>query len=321
MITTPTTFVVGAGASNDYGLPTSFQLRQEAHKLNSQHTAYPLIIEAKLCTPEQLNAILDDLRSQGTGSIDEFLFARQDDALTMRVGRALIALLLGIHFSDVSSPDSLVTEQSDWLGYIIDKMKTGARDCQAFVQGNEEVRFVTFNFDSIIEDRLEKAIRNLYRGNAEKQLRSAVEAIHRQIIHVHGQLPPPPGPLLPRRAFVDWDEWISWLSSAPSQICVVQDQIENNTLLATQRAVRRSKILCFLGFAYASDNLTRLDLPNAIDHGVEGEFIIRPVFGTAFGLRPGEKAWVMNKLANRPELGDESEGCFDFLRNHHIFRD
>ena len=316
MITTPTTFVVGAGASNDYGLPTSAQLRQEAHKLNPLFRAYPLILRANLCTPEQLNAILDDLRHQGTRSIDEFLFARQDDALTMSVGRALIALLLGSHFHKVSSPDALGAETPDWLGYIIDKMQSGARDCQAFVQGNEEVRFVTFNFDSIIEDRFEKSIRNLYLGNAEKQLRYAVEALHRQIIHVHGRLTPPPS-----HEFRADYQWVDWLSSAPSQIRVVQDQIEDTTLLATQRAVRRSKILCFLGFAYASDNLTRLDLPNAIDHGVEGEFIIRPVFGTAFGLLPGEKAWVMNKLANRPELGDESEGCFDFLRNHHIFRD
>ena len=310
MITTPTTFVVGAGASNDYGLPTSFQLRQEAHKLNSQHTAYQLIIAAKLCTPEQLNAILDDLRSQGTGSIDEFLFARQNDPRAMKVGRALIALLLGIHFHRVSSPDSLVTEQSDWLGYIIDKMKTGARDCQAFVQGNEEVRFVTFNFDSIIEDRFEKALRNLYLGNAEKQLRYAVEAIHRQIIHVHGQLPPPPS-----HEFRADHQWLDYLQYARSEVRVITDQIDPNILAAAQEAVRRSGIWCFLGFAYANDNLARLDLPTSL------RLAYRQTYGTAFGMRPGEQAWVTDKLANRPELGGEKEGCLDFLRNHHIFRD
>ena len=201
MITRPTTFVVGAGASNDYGLPTSVELRQEAHKLNPEDRAYQLILAAGLCTQQQLNNVLNDLRSQGTSSIDEFLFARQDDEITMKVGRALIALLLGSHFPDVRSPDSLVTEQSDWLGYIIDKMQSGARDCQAFFQGNEEVRFVTFNFDSIIEDRLEKALRNLYRGTADAHLQNVVNAIHRQIIHVHGQLTPPPSPILPFREF------------------------------------------------------------------------------------------------------------------------
>ena len=236
----------------------------------------------------------------------------------MRVGRALIALLLGSHFHKVRSPNSLVAKQSDWLGYIIDKMHSGARDCQALVQGNEEVRFVTFNFDSIIEDRLEKAIRNLYSGAAEGQLQNAVNAIRRQIIHVHGKLTPPPGRLHELRSGYIW---IEWLQSALLEIRVVMDQIEDNTLVATQQAVRRSAIVCFLGFAYASDNLKRLGFPNAINHGGGGEFIPRSTFGTAFGLRPGEKAWVTDKLANRSELGGESEDCFDFLRNHHIFRD
>ena len=319
MITTPTTFVVGAGASKDYGLPTSVELRQEAHKLNPRRTAYQLIIAAELCTPEQLNAILDDLRSQGTGSIDEFLFARQDDEITMKVGRALIALLLGSRFPGVISPDALGAEPPDWLGYIINKMHSGARNCEAFARGNAEVRFVTFNFDSIIEDRLEKALHNLY-GAADAHLQNAVKAIHGQIIHVHGQLTPPPGPLLPLREFGDSPEWIDWLSSAPSEIRVIMDQIESNTLAAAHKAVRRSEILCFLGFAYASDNLARLGLPDAIDRGVDGEIILRHIYGTAFGMRPGETAWVTDQLPGAV-LGGESDRCFDFLRNHHIFRD
>ena len=320
MIITPTTFVVGAGASNDYGLPTSVELRREAHNLNPQHEAYQLILTANLCTPEQLNKILDDLRSQGTRSIDEFLFARQDDAATMKVGRALIALLLASHFHSVSLPDAL-SGPRDWLGYIIEKMYSGAPNCDAFVQGNAEVRFVTFNFDSIIEDRLEKAIRNLYRGAADKQLRDTVGSIHSQIIHVHGQLTPPPHLPLRFDKFRDLSKLIDWMLSAPSEIRVVLDQIEHKTLLDTRQAVGRSQILCFLGFAYASENLTRLGLPDGIDRDVDGEIVRRHIFGTAFGMRSGEVAWVMDKLTNRAVLGDESENCLDFLRNQYIFRD
>ena len=320
MITTPTTFVIGAGASKDYGLPTSVELRNEAHDLDPQHAAYQLVLEAKLCTPEQLNNMLDDLRSQGTRSIDTFLFARQDDAITVKVGRALIALLLANHFPNVSSPDALGAQPPDWLGYLIERMHSGASNCEAFVQGNAEVRFVTFNFDSIIEDRLDKALRNLYRGAAEARLQTAVKAIQSQIIHVHGQLEPPPRSPLRLDEFWDSSELIDWLLSALSEIRVVLDQIEHDTLLAAKRAVRRSEILCFLGFAYASENLTRLNLPNAIDRGTDGELVVRHIFGTAFGMRQGEAAWVTARLTDRAVLGAETEGCFDFLRNHHIFR-
>ena len=50
MITTPTTFVIGAGASKDYGLPISSDLRKEAHGLLPQHSVYQLIHEAGLPT-------------------------------------------------------------------------------------------------------------------------------------------------------------------------------------------------------------------------------------------------------------------------------
>ena len=316
MITIPTTFVVGAGASNDYGLPTSAELRMEANHLAPHDTVYQLIIGSGLCTPEKLNNVRDDLRSQGTISIDEFLFARQDDPVAMKVGRALISLLLAKHFHKVKSPDSLGNIPPDWLGYIIRKMQTGAPDCDAFARVNAEVRFVTFNFDSIIEDRFEKAIRNLYRGAAEPQLEETVSAIHGQIIHVHGQLP-----LLPNSQFQLSSEWIIWLPSALSQIRVVLDEIEPNTLVATQRAVKRSEILCFLGFAYAKDNLTRLGLPEAIDRGVNGNLVDRDIFGTAFGMRPGETDAVKNRFANHVKLGDEPQRCFDVLRSHYIFRD
>ena len=182
------------------------------------------------------------VRAQGR---DEFLYARQDDAITMKVGRALIALLLASHFSKVSSPDALGGPR-DWLGYIIEKMYSGAPNCEAFVRGNAEVRFVTFNFDSIIEDRLEKAILNLYRV-AEEQLRDTVGTIHSQIIHVHGQLTLPPHSPSLSDEFSDWSKLIDWTLSAPSEIHVVLDQIEQNTLLDTRRAVGRSQILCFPG--------------------------------------------------------------------------
>ena len=314
MITTPTTFIIGAGASTDYGLPTSAELRQEAHRLEPGNPAYQLIHSASICIPEKLNTVLDDLRKHGTDSIDEFMYDRQADALAMKVGRALIAVLLGSKFSDVYSPDSLGAEDLDWLGYIIKMMRADASNCEEFVRGNTEVRFVTFNFDSVIEDRFEKAIRNLYHGAPEARLQAAVSAVQDQIIHVHGRLPSPPG----HKFSADF-QWLDWLKSALSEIHVIMDEIEDDTKNATHDAVKRSKILCFLGFAYASDNLKKLGLPKAHDLGVDGKPTYRRIFGTAFGMRPGETASAIGKLVNSGR-GSENEHCRDFLRNHHIFR-
>ena len=97
------------------------------------------------------------------------------------------------------------------------------------------------------------------------------------------------------------------------------DQIDADILADAQEAVKRSASLCFLGFAYADENLKRLGLPEASHRGVDGEFIRRPIYGTAFDMRKGEIMSVMDNLPGA-ELGGETEGCFDFLRNHHVFR-
>jgi|KBSSwiStaDraftv2_1062776.scaffolds.fasta_scaffold2010894_1 hypothetical protein len=52
-----------------------------------------------------------------------------------------------------------------------------------FAEGNREVRLITFNFDSLIEQRLERDFQKLYPDNATL----AIDAI--PVHHVHGRLP------------------------------------------------------------------------------------------------------------------------------------
>jgi hypothetical protein len=59
-----------------------------------------------------------------------------------------------------------VPEEDDWLGEIIDQMSDRANCRRDFDAGNSEVRFITFNFDSIIEDRLNRACDSYTKGQA-----------------------------------------------------------------------------------------------------------------------------------------------------------
>lgn len=67
----------------------------------------------------------------------------------MKVCRLMLATVLG---------QTIATRRqrpvNDWLEYIVERMRSGAATWQAFAEGNSQVRFVTFNFDSVIEDRL-----------------------------------------------------------------------------------------------------------------------------------------------------------------------
>ena len=102
---------------------------------------------------------------------------------------------------------------------------------------------------------------------------------------MHGKLElPPPAPVR-LNGFHYSSDWVSWLLAAPSEIRVVLDQIDDDTLSETRQAVIRSEVLCFLGFAYATENLARWISP-APSRAVLTELFSRPVFGTAFAHSP-----------------------------------
>ena len=233
----------------------------------------------------------------------------------MRIGRHLIALLMANVIKNVGDLTKHRGDH-DWLGYIIDRMRRGAPTSRDFANGNSGVKFITFNFDTLVEQRLEHAIRAIYRGESPSQLTAAVDSVCR-VIHLHGRLPPLPSVPL----FVDFIQgydrsWGEWLPKAAEEIRVVHDDIDADTVRAAREVVAASKVLCFLGFAYDPTNLHRLNLPGvfALTHHIE-------IYGSACGLRPGEQARVRGKLMNQIELGGEQQDCRAVLRHFHVFRD
>lgn len=310
MIQTPTTFIIGAGASCAYGLPAAAGLHEKAKALSPAATAYQLLLETREATAVQLNDFLDDLRAHPAPSIDAFLESRQDDQQTMRIGRLVIAVLMA---QAIWNARTQQPRGDDWLGYVIERMRRGAPTSHHFANGNSRLRFVTFNFDTIIEARLFKAVSAIYRNPPDVVIARVLASF--PVIHVHGMLPP-----LPSRSFEEdhfgacAPEWVEWLVKAASGIRVVMDDIEEETVAAARAAIAQAEVLCFLGFAYATENMSRLDLP--------GQLVGRSpnVYGSAYGLVDGEQAWVKGRLPII-NLGSHTANCFDVLRIFHVFRD
>ena len=59
MIGVPTTFVIGAGASKDYGLPLGGELHEIAKSLNPHHTAFELLIASGFSAHKLLDFLRD----------------------------------------------------------------------------------------------------------------------------------------------------------------------------------------------------------------------------------------------------------------------
>ena len=312
MIRTPTTFIVGAGGSAPYGLPVGTELHRRAKALDEGQFAHKLLAE---CGGQggEFKALLEDLREHPAESIDAFLESRQESKNTLAAGKLLIAALMADAL-ELSRPAP--GRESDWLGYVIEKMRKGAPTWDAFVKGNHRVRFITFNFDTLIEERLGTAIRAIYRGHAidDNAILAAIP-----VIHVHGKLPARRGSLQPPGQASGWPSKAatSWVTKASREINVVLDQIDPVTVNASLDAITQAAIVCFLGFAYDPDNLEHIGLPNAFGSMKK----IPEVFGSAFGLLPGECAGVHRQFLNKIELGGPGQGCREVLRALNIFRE
>src|SRR5437773_4470325 len=111
---------------------------------------------------DQLDAFIGELRSVRVQSLDSFLEKRQHEQNTVRVGRAVIAALMG---QPISESKNAARSDDDWWPHVFERMHQGAATGAAFLAGNSNVRFVTFNFDALIEEHLCRDVQPMFRSN------------------------------------------------------------------------------------------------------------------------------------------------------------
>lgn len=308
MITTPTTFVIGAGANPTDTLPVGHGLLDKAAKLDRHKELRTSILQAIGNDTQRLNSFLDDLRQHPARSIDAFLETRPDQA-TRDLGHVVIAALMGQALIDHPTPRFKVDE--DWIGHVIRWMISGARTAREFADGNSHVRFVTFNFDSVLESEIARLVHGAYRGQPEVD--KAVETIW--TYHVHGKLPEPVrqvGSLMNPGHFVD----PVWIDQAAKHVRVVHDELDADERIRARQAVSSARVLCFLGFGYHLENLKSLDV-KALVARPQGH---QEIFGSGMNLSGQDKAIIRRAFELRIELGGQDQNCLKFLESHDVLR-
>src|SRR5207249_863986 len=142
-------------------------------------------------------------------------------------------------------------------------MSRGTARAADFANTAQNVNFITFNFDSVIEERSAQLLKGIYNG--DDGLLPAVAAI--RVTHVHGHLPPPPKEpirLTKRSAGPDTEainpKWVEWTKNSAAQVRVVLDDIDDALLGRVHQIVNQSRIICFLGFSYDKGNIAKLGL-------------------------------------------------------------
>jgi hypothetical protein len=310
--------VIGAGASEPYGLPLGSKLLEDAKALKHTDAVYDLLTSLPLLR-ERVDGFLDDLRGHPARSIDAFLEKRQDNPEIMKIGRAVIAVLMGRALVRKHRDKKITLSDQDWLGEVIEQMSVGTRKRSDFEAGNSEVTFITFNFDSIIEDRLSQDVNKLFE-NAGLGHSPVTDVV--RTIHVHGRLPAIPQVRpdvhdFTKTPYGDIDpRWIEWTKAAMASVHVVFDPEMAEVVEQARNALRRATTVCFLGFAYHADNFAKLGIPGAVKTDSQHH-----VFGSAYGLHEGSKQTVADRFHGNIKLGTFDQNCLEVLQSFQVFRD
>lgn len=310
MITTPTAFVIGAGGSEPYGLPLGKELHRRAKAISPASELYQLLHSALSISVGDLNSFRDELAAHTAKSIDAFLQTQQHRPNTVYIGRAVIAALMREAML-MSRSHEAVTHQ-DWLDYLLDRIVAG---CAGPSQMRCGATFLTFHFDSVIEERVSDAIRRTFARHPNSEIADALRLI--DVIHIHGRLPPIPQGSLAAQPIRGFDSaWRDWLKAAVDTINIVHDSLEEATLAQAREVLSKSEIVCFLGFAYNPDNLSRLDVATTI----KDDTIRQHVFGSSFGLTPSERNWVEGRF-KKMQLAHQGAECRQVLEQLYVLRD
>jgi hypothetical protein len=179
VIQTPTLFVLGAGASQPYGLPLGSELRTLICDAESDgNPAAGAVEQEGLYTHAKIRNVARAFLHSNVRSIDEFL-ARQPHLAD--VGKALIAAII----CSKENPNELSSEDNPdhWCRVLWNALIDGAMQGQDISQN--KVRFITFNYDRSLESFLHQSTINTYglTGGGAFNYWSRL-----QVMHVYGSV-------------------------------------------------------------------------------------------------------------------------------------
>jgi hypothetical protein len=265
-------FVVGAGASKEFGLPLGLELAATirsrlAGELDSHSNLENSIIS--IAMQSELSGDYGEAARDLCGglvsarSIDRLLHSRQDRPLVMELGKCGIALILSE--MEAGSPmgsvidknvwstiqDALITVNRTWLAKLYSILHEGVIPAKAETVF-ENCSFINFNYDRCIQQYLTLAFQHTMSIRPEK-VAELVAAIPCQ--HVYGSLgglnvginesmPFGPAPYFARRA--------------SQSIQTFTEGAADGTIHAVRALVSEAEVIVFLGFAFDPLNVEAL---------------------------------------------------------------
>lgn len=306
----PTTFVIGAGASVPFNLPTGGGLRDGI--LNDPPLKYspPPRNRVDLSEPSDYQEILSGqakeeaksfasaFRASGLSSVDRFLERNKDQ---LAYGKFAIAKTL--HELEASALRSgQIT--SNWHSWLIERLLARADSLFA-----GDFTFITFNYDRLFFASLYLMIRYGLKQDPAKAMELARSV---PVIHVYGKFDYPLENMLQRDRLSGYIPRIPDFEAAASGIHLISDQRDpqDEVCKSCKDAISKSHRVVFLGFGFDKLNSERIgviDIANRRNPACD-------VYANAFQTLGAERRRMLNMLGANARIGSPDHACLDFLR-------
>jgi hypothetical protein len=283
MFAKKTVFVVGAGASKDYGLPIGNEFKQQiaAAVVNeNEHTLFAALYQNANQGQADAYAAATHQIAEGVvlaPSIDRYMDVHQGNPAILHVGK--LAIAHGIQAAEVGSrlqPDDsdrigLASLADTWLPQLFMQMQEGVRREEPH-KVFENIAFVCFNYDRIIQHFMFHAVRTFFALDD----RATIEALsYLKIVHPYGRiglLPWEPRengvPIVP---FTHFRAQPQSLLNMARQIKTFTEQVadDDGAYLKTREYITEAQQVVFLGYGFLDQNMRFLTPPGRCQQGTK----------------------------------------------------
>jgi hypothetical protein len=329
MFTTPTVFVLGAGISHPFGFPSGEDIIGEIC-CATQESQEQMKRMLSCSVAQELRAKIDPffhhLGRTPDLSIDRWL---ESSPSFVEIGKRAIAFV-------ISNAERHAPRQPrngrhmDWFRWLWNALRTDKASslCQ------NPVWFVTFNYDRLLEYKLQAGVEDSYVDASPSEKAKAVEFLHSRIIHVHGVLS---GGLKSTADFGKIATIVEMqgsnkhvadnalrITECSQGIRIVSENIEESGVLKlVHDAMKESRRIIFLGFGYERRNLERLDplthLPNVRIHRAAFDgipFMASAVMGSTMGMDNAPKEVIRRQLGGLIKLDPDGLDAVGFCNRY-----
>lgn len=304
MITEPTVFVLGAGASMPYGYPSGSELRDTiCEYLSSNESSQFKYLYELGCKAADIRKFRTALLYSGKPSVDAFLEYRPE---FLEIGRTAIAQVLipCEQMSKLFTRSPSKKNDDRWYEYFYQQLDAPFENFD-----QNKVSIITFNYDRSLEHFLFTSLKHSY-GKTDEECASKLQNI--PIVHVYGQLDYLPWQKDGGRQY-NYHYVVDDLLKSAKEIKIVHEDVDLQNDPAFTKAnsvLNEAKQIYFLGFGYHPQNVERLNIPSSS---------VKTHAGTAYDLEPAQQVLVKGLFALKDisiTLSAKTMDTLLFLKTH-----